>query len=182
MSLEEITMGSILHDLGIEPGALLMNGISFIVLLWLMARFMFKPVGSFMEQRRARIHQTLDEADAERQKAAAERADVQSQRGTLMQQASEAAEQHRRQAAEEADRLRAAAREQARETERIAHAATQREADEVAGQLRSEVGVAAAAMSRRILAQTLTGERHNALLEQFIADVEAMAAREQDPS
>lgn len=168
-------MGPILHALGIEPGVLMMNIISFVLLLWLMARFMFKPVGSFMEQRRKQVSQTLDEADAELQKAAAERADVQAQRGDLMHKATEAAEQQRRQAAEEADQVRAAAREQARETERLARATTQREAEAIAGQLRAEVSVAAAAMSRRILRQTLTQERHNALLEQFIADVEDMA-------
>jgi F-type H+-transporting ATPase subunit b len=175
-------MGPILHALGIEPGVLMMNIISFVLLLVLMARLMFKPVGSFMEQRRLGITKTLDDADAERAKAAAERADVQAQRGTLLQQATDAAEQQRRQAAEDAEKLRAAARDQARETERLARATTEREAEAVAGELRGEVGVAAAAMSRRILQQTLTDERHTALLEQFIADVEALAAQGQSPS
>lgn len=175
-------MGPILHALGIEPGVLMMNIISFVLLLWLMARLMFKPVGSFMEKRRVLVSQTLDDADAERQKAAAELAAVQSQRGEMLHKAAEVAEQQRRQAAEEAEQLRATAREQARETERLARATTQREAEAVAGQLRAEVSVAAAAMSRRILQQTLTQERHNALLEQFITDVEAMAAREQGTS
>ena len=46
----------------IEPGALLFNLCSFLVLVWLMTRLLFKPVSAFLEQRKQKIAEDLDKA------------------------------------------------------------------------------------------------------------------------
>ena len=62
--------------------------------------------------------------------------------------------------------------------ERAGHAQIDRERDEVAQQLRDELAQSASTMCARILATTLTEERHRALLDQFIADIKNMADSE----
>jgi len=42
-------MGQMLRDLGIEPAALFINVVSFLLLIWLMKRFLFGPVGTLID-------------------------------------------------------------------------------------------------------------------------------------
>lgn len=171
-------MAHILHELGIEPGALVVNLVSFLVLLWLMKRYLFGPVGAFLEQRRQMIHQEISAAEADRAAAAAQRAEIESSRAAVLEAARAAAKSLEEAAAREAESIRSAARSQARDIERAARAATERERQEAAAQLRDEVGSAAVAMCRRLLRESLNEERHRALLEAFISDVERLASQQ----
>lgn len=171
-------MADLLHDLHIDPGALIVNLVSFVLLVWLMKRFLFGPIGSFIEQRKGRIAQDLDEAEEERRRAQAERAEIEARRGALISAAETAAAGIRQQAEQEADEMRAQARAAAREMERIAHAATEREREQAAAALRGQLSDTSLAMCRRLLAEALDEERHRALMEQLISDIEQMAAGE----
>jgi F-type H+-transporting ATPase subunit b len=169
---------NIIKELGIEPSALLINTISFILLVWLMKRFMFKPVGLFIEQRRQRIHEQLDAADSDRAGAAAERAEIAARREELLAAAQDEAQDVKQAATQDAEQTRKTARDQARDIEKLARAQTVKEAEEASQQLREEANETAAAMARRLLQATLTDERHRALMDQFIADVEKMAGEQ----
>lgn len=175
-------MGQMLRDLGIEPAALFINVVSFLLLIWLMKRFLFGPVGTFIDQRRQTVTEMLDKAEADRAAAASERAAVAAQRTQLLEKADREAQDLRQAASGEAEQLRANAREQARQMERLAREQTERETQQAAQQLLSESNRTAAAMARRLLEASLTEERHRALMEQFIADVEKLAAGQQGAS
>lgn len=175
------TLMSILKDLGIEPGALFVNIVGFVLLLWLMKRVLFGPVTHFMDQRKAKIKDMVDEAERDRLKASQERAEVESTKADLLKAVHEQAEAAREAAQREAEELKKAARERAHDVERTGHAQIERERDEVALQLRDELAQSASAMCARILATTLTEERHKALLDQFIADIKNMADSERAP-
>jgi len=173
---------SILHDLGIEPRELLVNGVGFLILLWLMKRYLFGPVGSFIRARQERIAHDLDAAQADREKAGQERAAIESRRAEIMQGVRQQAEQAREQARRKAAGITKTAKDDARKVEQSARAATERDVRRAQVQLRREVGAAAATMCRRILQQGLTEQRHQALLDEFIADIERLAAQEQGQS
>jgi F-type H+-transporting ATPase subunit b len=172
-------MGQMLRDLGIEPAGLLINAVSFVLLIALMKRYLFGPVSAFLEQRRQRVTEMLDRAEEDRAAAAAERAEVEESRAELLEQAHREAEALRQAATGEAEQIRGQAREQAREMERLAREQTEREAQQAAQELLRETNRTAAAMARRLLEASLTEERHRALMEQFIADVERLAAGQQ---
>ena len=171
-------MAQILHDLGINPNALLINIIGFLILLWMMKKMLFKPVGSFLEGRKRKIADDLDGAQQARTEAEAELARVRERRQAMLDAVEGEAEAARQQAQAEAEALRQAARTSAREAELSARAATERERRDAEVQLRGTTAEAASAMCRRILQTTLTEERHRALLDQFIGDVERMAAQQ----
>jgi F-type H+-transporting ATPase subunit b len=172
------TLKKLLEQLGIEPGALLVNMVGFGVLVWLMKRYLFTQVGGFIQGRREHVTKVLDEAEADRQQAQAEKDAIESRRTELLQAVETEAATAREQAARDAEDLRKAARARARDIERAAQSTAEREQEQAARELRQDAAVHAADMCRRILQGTLTQERHQALLDQFIADVERMAGEQ----
>lgn len=173
-------MASILHDLGIEPGVLVVNITGFVILLWLMRRIMFKPVGAFIEQRKRKISDDLDAAEESREAAARELDEVRARREGLVKQAEESAADLARQAQSKADETLRLAREQSRDTERNARAAIDRDREQAAVELRDQVSDTSVRMCRTVLRQALNEQRHRALIDEFIADVERLAAERHD--
>lgn len=173
-------MESILHDLGIEPNALAVNIAGFILLLFLMRRLLFGPVGQVVERRKQQISDDLDAAQADRETAARRLTESRDEGRQIVEQAQSRADEVAAEAKREADEAIRQARETARETERSARAATERDRREAAAELRDEVGESAARMCRAILQQALDAERHRALMDKFIADVEQMAAERRE--
>lgn len=97
-----------------------LQAVNFLVLVWILNHFLFRPVTAIIEKRRAAATQALDEAraakeDAEavRQKAKNEKAALAAQRADLVQQALQEAEREKAtllaKAREEAEALRKAA-------------------------------------------------------------------------
>ena len=171
-------LSSILKDLHIEPGALFVNMVSFLLLLWLMKKVLFKPVTHFMDQRKQHVAAMLDDAEANLEAARQERKQIEDSRAEQLRAAQEQAERAKEQAHQEAEELKRAARDRAHETERTGHAQVEREREEAGKQLKDELAQSASTMCVRILTSTLTDERHRALLDQFIADIEQMADRQ----
>ncbi|MBW6400685.1 ATP synthase F0 subunit B [Roseomonas sp. HJA6] len=94
--------------------------VNVLVLIWILSRFLFRPLAAMIEARRAAATKQLDEAnaaraaaEAERQKAQQEAADIAATRADALKRAAEDAEAAKRSslaaAREETDRLRAAA-------------------------------------------------------------------------
>lgn len=94
--------------------------VNVLVLIWILSRFLFRPLAAMIEARRAAAAKQLDEAnaaraaaEAERQKAQQEAAEIAATRADALKRAAEDAEAAKRSsltaAREEADRLRSAA-------------------------------------------------------------------------
>lgn len=95
--------------------------VNVLILVWILARFLFQPVAKIIAERQAAAHAALDEAEAAREEAEtarsaaeAERAEIASTRARLLDEARKAAEAEKRQlldaAAAAADRARAETR------------------------------------------------------------------------
>lgn len=95
--------------------------INVLVLVWILSRFLFRPVASMIEERRAATQKLLDEAEAaradaqaEKEKAAQEASSLAAERGRLLKKAADEAEAQKSTlldaARAEADKLRAEAR------------------------------------------------------------------------
>ena len=55
-----------LRPLGIDPALLIAYLINFVILLFLLRLFLYRPILNMMEERRQKIQASLDEADKER--------------------------------------------------------------------------------------------------------------------
>lgn len=140
------------------------QAVNVLVLIWLLSRFLFKPVAAMIDRRQQAARAILDEADAARQAALAERATAASEHAALKagHAAAEAA------AVAAADRaaaavLDAARAEAARITARAAEAA-----DRAAAARTAEVEAAARTLAARIATRLLDRLPVGARLDGFI--------------
>lgn len=140
------------------------QAVNVLVLIWLLSRFLFKPVAAMIDRRQQAARAILDEADAARQAALAERATAASEHAALKagHAAAEAA------AVAAADRaaaavLDAARAEAARITARAAEAA-----DRAAAARTAEVEAAARTLAARIATRLVDRLPVGARLDGFI--------------
>lgn len=147
--------------------------VNFLILMWLLKRFLYKPVLKAIDDREARIAETVRKAEEERQAAEAEHASLQSRNEAFEVERSRLLAQAREEAREEGKRLLAKEREDAedaREKWRAGLAAEQRRfGDEVGERVRNEVFA---------LLRQAFGDLADEDLEDRMAEVFARRARE----
>lgn len=140
------------------------QAVNVLVLIWLLGRFLFKPVTAMIDRRQQAARAILDEAEAARQAALAERATAASEHAALKagHAAAEAA------AVAAADRAAAAVIDAAQaEAARITARATEA-ADRAAAARTTEVEAAARTLAARIAARLLDRLPVAARLDGFI--------------
>ncbi len=140
--------------------------VNFLILVWLLQRFLYAPVIGAMERREAHIAERLEEADerleaADRKAEAYEQKDreLEGRRQELLQQARKDAESYR-------ERMLAEAREEVDEERRQVQVQIRRERREVLHDLRRRVAEQIQALARRVL-----GDLADRGLEEQIAAV-----------
>lgn len=150
---------------------LIVQLIMFGVLLYLLNRWLFGPVGKLAAERSRRIEQGL--AAAEQSRVQAEEA----QRQTLQQlnQARSEAQEILRQATRAADTMREqmvqAAREEAENIVRRTHAEIDRERLAAISDLRRQAGELAILAATRVVGQSLDTETNRRLVESAIGEL-----------
>lgn len=160
---------------------LLLQVVNFLILVWLLQRFLYAPVKAVIAKRRALVEQTLADAKAERAAVEAEkaaldkaRADLDAQRQSILDAAQKDAEAKRKAAmeaaAKQADALLAKARDEA---------AAERAAD--VASLKGAIADAAVAIARRILAGTTGGDLDAAFRTRILAKLDALDAEARAP-
>jgi F-type H+-transporting ATPase subunit b len=65
-------------DVGLDLSTFLLEILNFLILVWILKRFLYAPVKAAIERRRGRIEQALAEADARREEAERLRSDYES--------------------------------------------------------------------------------------------------------
>lgn len=130
-----------------------------VVLVWLLARFLFRPVSRIMAERQAAAHAALDEAGAARDAARAALSEAQAQRNSIARERAALIAAAEDEAAARKRELLDAARAEADKTRAEAEAdiARQRKAERQSWQ--SEAGVLAVDMAGRLLDRLPGGAR-----------------------
>lgn len=125
----------------IEWWTLGLQAINFLVLVWLLSRFLYRPVRNVIAERKAQAERALSAAEAREAEAEAARATYDSDRAALRQQRQELEAEVHRNAQADAERIIEAARKEAAE---IRETATSAAADERARTLEAIKGQVAA--------------------------------------
>ncbi|MCC6176329.1 MAG: F0F1 ATP synthase subunit B [Chloroflexi bacterium] len=163
-------MNSIIELLGLNLPDFLWHTFNFLILIFLIGRFFYRPVINMLDERSRRIRESLEEAermrgevaqaDAEREQLLAEtRREVQGMLTQATQTAERIQSQARQDAQQQAQRIVERAREEA-EAERAAAMAD----------LRREVASLAIAAAERVINQNLNDQAHRRLVEDFLRD------------
>lgn len=150
--------------------------VNFLILIWLLKRFLYAPVVNAMDRRERRIADRLEEAEQREHEAAAEARrhrealeTLESERDEIMDEANRKAEQERRRLLDEA---RAEVEETRAEWQRQA----ENEKQEFLRGLRRETGATVEAIARRALRGLADVELESQLVHVLVSQLELLDA------
>jgi F-type H+-transporting ATPase subunit b len=156
---------------GVDPFKLLFQVINFLLLLYLLNRFLFKPVLKLLDERESRIRKGLEDAEAaarDRELAKAEREaaldEARKEAQAMVARANKIAEDSRAEiladAKEQADKVAARAREE-----------ITAEKDKAMAELRATVADLALEAATRLVRKEMDAPAQRRLVEDFLKEV-----------
>jgi F-type H+-transporting ATPase subunit b len=167
-----------MEALGLNPVSIILHAVNFLILLFILQRFLFKPVMGMLDDRAHKIRESVEAADRAREESA--RADQ--ERGEVLRRARGEADEIVTRATQEADRIRSEARQQAQEEgQRIIGRAEQEataERQQAMQELRGQVAELAVLAAGRVIRRSLDDQSHRALVEEFLADHDGRVSRD----
>lgn len=161
-----------LGPLGIEPALFIAYVVNFVILVFLLRVFLYRPVLNMLGQRRERIQESLAEADRVRQEAAVQRSEFERELEEARRTSQEAAVR----AAQETEKMRDAILAEARnEADRIleqAHQQIEMDRRQAVTELRREVVDLAVDLARRVIGETVTVDERaqRKFIQQFLEE------------
>ena len=170
-------MDQILTSMGINLAAVIWHAVNFLILLFVLQRFLYRPVIRMLDERSNRIRESLAQAETIREETARLEAEsrgildeARREGQQLLAQANRSAEQimteARRQAQAEGDRLVERARSE-----------IERERDQVFQELREQVADLAVSAASRVVRRSLDDSTHRELVREFLASEDGDGAR-----
>ncbi len=158
-----------MEALGLNPVSIVIHTINFLILLFVLQRFLFKPVMTMLDERSNKIRESVEAAERARQEVAA----ADQERAESMREARRQADEIVTRAMQEADKIKSDARQQAQEeAQRIITRAEQEataERQQAMQELRAQVAELAVLAASRVISRSLDSQAHRALVEEFLA-------------
>jgi F-type H+-transporting ATPase subunit b len=146
--------------------------ISFLLLLAVLYKLMYRPLLGALEGRTSAIQQQLAEAQAAREEAQRERVAMEERIRAAHAEAQTLRERALREAAELRERLGAEARQEAARLVEAAQAQVAQDVRRARAELRAEVGALATQIAERLVRKSLTDEDHQRLVRDALARIE----------
>ena len=157
--------------LGINPGFLLVFGLYFLLVMFVMTRWLYTPVVNLLEARKQKIAQGLEDARI----ASEARANAEKEAAKLLAEAQAEANKRIADATERAEKVaadvRAAAEEERGRIIRAAQEEGAQERNRMLADLRGQVAALAIAAANKVIGQALDEQRQHALIQEFFSGV-----------
>ena len=154
-------------------GTILAQMLNFFILVWILARFAYKPLVSMMQERKERIAKDLADAQAARNEAEQFKADYATQIANARQEAQQIVEKAVQQAEATTREQLAVAREQIEREKERARQDIVNERDRAMNNLRNEVISLSVAMATKVVAKDMDSETNTKLIEDAIAKLDS---------
>ena len=158
----------IFGSLGVNFTAVIWHMVNFLILLWVLKRFLFTPVLNMLDARATRIRESMEQAEAVR----AETARLETESREILDKARQEAQQLLGQANRNSERIIAEARQTAQqEAERLVERARSelaREQQQAFDELRQQIADLAIAAASQVLRRSLDANQHRELLREFV--------------
>ena len=154
-------------------GTILAQMLNFFILVWILARFAYKPLVSMMQERKERIAKDLADAQVARNEAEQFKADYAAQIANARQEAQQIVEKAVQQAEATTREQLAAAREQIEREKERARQDIINERDRAMNNLRNEVISLSVAMATKVVAKDMDSETNTKLIEDAIAKLDS---------
>jgi F-type H+-transporting ATPase subunit b len=166
-------MGEFFEAFGVDIWKLAFQVANFLILLYLLNRFLFKPVLGRLDERSSKISKGLEDAEA----AARDREQAKAEREAAVEEARKEAQAMIARANKIADDTRneilGKAREEAEKVAARARDEIRAEKERAMAELRGQVADLALAAAGKLVRSEMDGQTQRRLVEEFLADVPA---------
>lgn len=162
----------LLHTLGIDPQVILTNIISFLLLVWLMGKYMVGPISEVLRQRREDIDEGYRKITGETARLAQSQADLDKRLTEIETEARSKIQEAAAQGAQLREEMLTAARAQADQVKERGIADIERERDKALASIRENVAGLVVQASEKVLQQSISAEKHHDLIQQTIGQME----------
>jgi F-type H+-transporting ATPase subunit b len=154
----------------VHPFWVLVSIVNFLVLLYLLRRFMWGPIMSTLDRRAAKIREGLELTESARREREQLKQEVEKTLGEARREAAAIAERTTKAAEAAAADIRTGAKAEADRIREKGRTDAQHLHDQALAQLRSEVASMAVLAASRILGREIDAEQHRALIERSLEE------------
>lgn len=151
--------------------------LGFLILLWVLRKFLWGPMLGMLEARRQKVATDIHDAEKLKQDAERLKAEYEEQLRTIEAQARERIQQAVAEGQKVADEMRAHAREEAQAITAKAKADLDMEYKKARAQLRNDVVGLTLGATERLLGETVDDDRHRKLVDRFLDELQTREAR-----
>jgi F-type H+-transporting ATPase subunit b len=160
--------------LGVSLPWLIAQIINFVILLFILQRFLYKPLFGMMEKRRTEIKNALANAEKVKQDAALKQAELEKQLDATRREGQEAIARASAQSEKARQEIVAKANAEAAQIKAKALADVEYERKQALAQLQGEIANLSLAVTRKVLGGGgLDEAHHRQLVQQFLSELES---------
>lgn len=157
-----------MEALGIKPSLLITQIVNFAILLFLLQRFLYKPVLNMLQDRRERIREGLAEAERVRAEAEEQRKEYEEELAQQRQESQKRIQQAMQASEEAREEIIAEARQEAERIKEQAREEIEYERRQALEQLRTEVADLSILAAQKILDGAIDEQAQRDLIQDFI--------------
>ena len=166
----------LLEQLNIDPRAILINIVGFVLLLFVLRKMVFTPIGKVLAERQHDINSTYDQLEADRRQMETLRTEYEQRLAGIEAEAREKIQGAIREAQTARDQIVTEAQTRGREMMQRAEAEVAREREQAMITFRQQVVDLALGAATKVIGDSLDDTRQRRLIDDFISDSTVGAA------
>jgi len=147
--------------------------VGFLIVLWILKRYAWKPVLGMLEARRQRIADEIANSERLRKEAEGIKAELENQLRTIENQARQRIQEAVAEGQKVAEEIRTTAQREARMIQERAQNNIELELKKARVEFRNEMVTLALGAAERLLQERLDPKEHGRIVERFLDDLEA---------
>lgn len=156
----------------IVPSTFILTILNLFIQMFLMKKFLFKPIRRVLEERQKRADQNIRAAEQEKAEAEAVKAEYTKNMAQAREEAAGILERAKQDALQQADALLASARTEAQSLKTKAENDIRQEKKRVLNEAKDEIGGLAMDIAGRVIEREVHEADHRALIDDFLQKVE----------
>lgn len=159
-----------MEKLGIDPRWFISQLVNFVVLLFILQRFLYKPILNMLEQRQERIRESMDYAERVKKEAQRAEDDYQKKIEESRREGQAIIAEATQQAERSRDQILARAQDEAKEIKAKALVDVDYERKRIVAELRDQVADLAVLAAGRVLGKELDPAAHRQVVADFLSE------------
>lgn len=151
---------------------LLTHAVGFLIALWILKKFAWKPIMKILEERRQKIQADFDEAAADRKKAEGVLSDYEAKMREVEAESRAKIQEAVKEGQQVASEIKDEARNEAKGLIEKAKSELDRDVQKARAQLKEDMVAMTLGATEKLIAEKLDDKKHRQLISNFIDEVE----------